>query len=278
MTTAQKIIKYLALAFAACIIVSIVSGILVGIEAFSEVLGLQDSKDENRIELNENIELSEIATNINEAEMDSLKIELAYANLRIENGEEFRIESNSNKISCVQKGSKVIVKERNNNWISKNKASELIIYIPEDKLFEEIDFEAGAGKIDIESLTAKEVSFEVGAGKTVIEQLNVSKEARIDGGVGNVSILSGVINNLDLDMGVGKFEMTAKLTGKSDIDSGIGEMNIELEDGIENYTIKASKGIGPITISNKEVSDDTEYGNGQNYIKIDGGVGSIKIK
>ena len=41
MTTAQKVIKYLALAFAAFLIVSIISGILSALYALSGVLGLQ---------------------------------------------------------------------------------------------------------------------------------------------------------------------------------------------------------------------------------------------
>lgn len=133
------------------------------------------------------------------------------------------------------------------------------------------------GEITIDAIETEKLDLELGAGETKIGKLNVSKKADIDGGVGKVSILSGTINNLKLDMGIGEFNIKSTLTGKNDIDSGVGQMNIELEDSIENYTIVASKGIGQITINNKEISSDSEYGNGQSYIKIDGGVGNIKI-
>ena len=94
---------------------------------------------------------------------------------------------------------------------------------------------------------------------------------------GKVSILSGNINELNLDMGVGKFEVTSVITGNSKINAGIGNLELNIQDNKENYTIKADKGIGSIKIDGKEVADDVTYGDGENTIKIDGGIGEIKI-
>lgn len=47
MSTAQKIIKYLALAFAIFLIVTIVSAILTGIYTISNILGLKKESTEN---------------------------------------------------------------------------------------------------------------------------------------------------------------------------------------------------------------------------------------
>ena len=44
------------------------------------------------------------------------------------------------------------------------------------------------------------------------------------------------------------------------------------------YKIKVNKGIGSITIDGKETIDGNEYGHGETYIDIDGGVGAIEIK
>ena len=79
-------------------------------------------------------------------------------------------------------------------------------------------------------------------------------------------------------MGIGKFELASNLTGRNDIDAGVGKLDLNLLDSIENYSIKADKGIGSITINRKEVSDSMQYGNGDTIIDIDGGVGSIEIK
>ena len=94
MTTLQKVIKYLALAFAIFIIVNIVSGILFGIYSLSGVLGLAKNR-ETKIENYE-----EITTNFENANIKSLKIDLAYSTLMIKKGDKIQIQSNNhtNKI------------------------------------------------------------------------------------------------------------------------------------------------------------------------------------
>ena len=272
MTTAQKIIKYLALAFAIFIIINIISGILIGLNAFSGFLGLRKEKE------NQNFEFQEIANIVNYNEIEKLDIELKYSELEIKHGEKLKVESNNKGIECIQNNRKISIKEKNRNWFSESDIRKIIIYIPINKIFNEIEIEAGAGKIDIEGLETDKLDYEVGAGETSIANLNVNKEADIEGGIGKLSILSGNINNLKLDMGVGEANIKSELIGKSDINAGIGEININLEDDIQNYTIKANKGLGTITIDNKDIANGSEYGNGENYIEIDGGIGNIKIK
>ena len=162
--------------------------------------------------------------------------------------------------------------------VFKNDARKLIVYIPENIVFELVNIEAGAGEIKIEDLETKKLSFEIGAGKVEIAKLNVLEEAKIDGGAGKVEILSGNINNLKLNVDVGEFILNDTLTGNNDIEAGIGKLEIDLKDELENYEIKVNKGIGSITIDGKEVSDNTKYGDGKTSIKVDGGIGSIIIK
>lgn len=194
MTTAQKIIKYMALAFAAVIIINIFSGILIGLGAMATVLGLTKDRGE------QNIKLETVAQIFDEKEISSLKMELSYSNLTIKTGETLKLESSNSNVKCTQNNNKLVIQERTHMWNINNEASETILYIPANMKFDDIDIDAGIGKVDI-----------------------------------------------------------------------------ELEDGVRNYTIKASKGIGSISINNEELTSDREYGNGPNYIKIDGGVGTIRI-
>ena len=123
----------------------------------------------------------------------------------------------------------------------------------------------------------QELVLNLGAGNTEISRVNVSEKCSIDGGVGKLSILSGTINNLDLDMGIGQTDLVSKITGKSDINSGIGKVSIKLLEDKDNYKFKINKGIGAIDIAGEEMKDGQEWGNGKNYIDIDGGIGEIKI-
>ena len=85
------------------------------------------------------------------------------------------------------------------------------------------------------------------------------------------------INNLDLDIGMGETNLTAKLKGKSDIDAGVGNVNITLLGNKEDYKIDIDKGLGNINIDEDSFDVDGTYGTGETFIKVDGGVGNIKV-
>lgn len=272
MSTAQKIIKYLALALAFFLIVNIISGILMGLNELASALGLRKSNN------NKTGYLEEITTDLVNSDIATLKIDIDYADLKIKRGETFKAESNNKDILCTQNNNQIIIKEENHNWMSNKESSELVIYIPEDMIFDAVKIETGAGEINIADLITKELSFEIGAGKVEIEKITVLDKAKIDGGAGKVEILSGEIHNLDLDMGVGELELTSKLTGNNDIDAGVGRLEINLTDGLDNYHLKVSKGLGSITVDGKETEDGKEYGNGESYIKVNGGIGAIEIR
>ena len=78
-------------------------------------------------------------------------------------------------------------------------------------------------------------------------------------------------------MGLGELNLTTKLIGNNVIEQGIGKLSINLTDNIENYKIRTSKGLGSITIDGNEVQDGNTYGNGENNIRIEGGMGAIEI-
>lgn len=198
-------------------------------------------------------------------------------NLTIKTGANFKIETNNPQIACKQNSNQLIIKEKH-KWFSTKNDNDLIIYIPKEMMFETVEIDTGAGNVTIEKLETKKISFDIGAGEVKMKHLNVTEEAKIDSGAGKVEILSSSIKNLDLDVGVGKFILNAKLSGKNDIDAGVGELDINLTDGIENYTIRANKGIGSISLAGKEVSENIKYGEGDTYIEIEGGIGAIDIK
>ena len=198
-------------------------------------------------------------------------------NLTIKTGANFKIETNNPQIACKQNSNQLVIKEKH-KWFSTKNDNDLIIYIPKEMMLETVEIDTGAGNVTIEKLETKKISFDIGAGEVKMKHLHVTEEAKIDSGAGKVEILSSSIKNLDLDVGVGKFILNAKLSGKNDIDAGVGELDINLTDGIENYTIRANKGIGSISLAGKEVSENIKYGEGDTYIEIEGGIGAIDIK
>ncbi len=267
MTTVQKIIKYLATTFAIFLIVTIISAILSGIYGLVNALGLRNNKAIGEMKAID-FENSEVAT---------LDIDVTFTNLIIKNGDSLKAETNNSNINCNQNYQNLQIKEKSHNWFGNNNEGDLTVYIPKNIEFETIRIKAGAGKINIEELKAKELSLNLGAGETEIKNLDVTQNCNIDGGVGKLSILSGTISNLKLDIGIGETNLTAMLNGKNDIDAGIGKLNIFLLGDKESYEIKTNKGLGSVKIDGEEMKDSQVWGNGKNYIEIDGAVGDNKI-
>lgn len=272
MTTAQKVIKYIALGFAAFLIVTIISAILSGGYALLRAFGL--------IHVDKNIVTEELKVISSEVkEISTLKIDLSCTNLDVKIGDNFKVETNNSKITFTNDNGSVKIKEENRNWLNNNKESNLIIYIPRDMIaIDETKIETGAGKINIEKLNTQSLYLELGAGDVYIKNLTVTKEANIDGGLGRTELKSCEINNLKANLGMGDFVFYGKLTGKNEIDSGVGAIDIDLMDNKGNYKINVSKGLGNVTLDGQKLEMDRVYGTGENYLDVDGGIGEIKIE
>lgn len=266
MTSAQRVIKYLALGFAVFLIITIFSSIMFGLSTVSNVFDddsdiMGDLKD----------------LNITGDNISVLDIDINAANLVIKTGEELKVETNNKYINYRLDSNKLIIKEKKHNWFFKKNKSDLVVYIPENFVFDGVSINTGAGKIEVEEINTRVLDIDFGAGKATINNLVVDSRAEIDGGAGEISILNSSINNLDLDVGVGEFTLNSKLTGNTKIDAGVGELNINVLGSIEDYEIRVDKGIGSAKLNDQDMKNERIYGTGINSIDIDGGIGSIYI-
>ena len=269
MTSAQKVIKYLAIAFASSLVVAIITGILSLLYILTGILGLSENNEVSSREMD--------ITTFENTEFDTLDIEVAYTNLTIKKSDSLKMETTNNNIKLNQENKELQIKEKSHRVFSADESQELILYIPEGLEFEKVKISAGAGKINIENLKTERLVFELGAGETEIKSLNVTDDCKIEGGAGKLSIESGEINDLKLDMGVGEINLNTILTGKNEINAGVGNLNIHLQDSKENYAIQIEKGIGNVKIDEKDFSNSEIYGNGPNFIDVNGGIGNIEI-
>lgn len=281
MTTIQRIIKYCAIAFAIFIIISIVSSILFGLNTFSEILGF--TRQERKTESSNNIysevgRAEKVEKEFDNTQIAKLKIDIEYATLTIQQGEKFKVASNTSNVEAKQTDDELVIREKNVNLFRQNNPRRIIVTVPRNTILDTIKIEAGAGELKIEKIECKKLDLDIGAGRTTIQDLNVTQKAKIAGGAGKVEILSGEIANLDLDMGVGTFKLVSSLLGDSKVNAGVGKLEMILKNGLDKYTIKTNKGIGSITVDGKQVSDGATYGKGENNIKVEGGIGSITIK
>ena len=270
MSIGQKVIKYLAIAFAIALIVGIITTIVRVVSSIPLTLKIgKNNNDSNNI-----IETSSDFENENVAFLD---IDIAYSNLTIRKGESLKVESSNKNIQCKQDKQKIEIKERKSNWFNNTKKEELIIYVPENLQFDRVSINTGAGKVNIEILNTKVLKMNLGAGETSMKNINITENAKIDTGAGKVNIKEAKINDLRCDLGIGATEISAKLLGNTRISTGVGSLKLDVFGKKEEYETKVNKGLGNVTIDEEKISDNEVVGNGENRIDIDGGVGEIKI-
>ena len=273
MSEMQKVIKYLAIAFAIFLIIAIISGIVAGGYGIIKASGLVKS--------DKNIISESIATiSDNVEEISSLKIEIKGTDMQIVKGDKLEVRTNNTYIKYSNENGNVVIKDErpDNFFFGGSYEGNVIISIPENmKEINDTEIKIGAGKIFIDKLYTKKLRLDIGAGETTINNLEISNEAKIEGGAGAIHINSGKIHNLYLETGMGAADVTADIIGNSKLETGVGTLYLNLYSGIEKYRISAEKGLGDIRCNNQPVSDHTTIGTWENYIKIEGGVGQITI-
>ena len=264
MTTLQKVIKYLAIAFAIFLTVSIIGGILSAVGLFG---GLFSS----------DAVLEEVKTYSVAADIHNLDIEINAADLYIKEGDAFSVESNLKHLKVEENGGLLTIQETKKFTGTYNGAV-LTVYVPAGTVFDNVNLTTGAGRLTIGNLSSGTLDFELGAGDVSIDSLVATKSADIEGGAGRITITNGALKDLDLDMGVGQLNLTSALTGESDFDLGVGESNITVIGNKDDYKLDIEKGIGNITVDGEGVSNIKGQGNGNNSIEVNGGIGAINLK
>ena len=263
MKNGQRLIKYGAIAFAFVLIFGIFSSIIYGIDVVFSIFD-----DSN----NDNYEMVSIDM---EDTINFLDIDVEKIDLEVKSGDDFRIEvSNVNKIRYSDEYNKLVIKEKGINLF--NDETKLFIYVPDDKIFDSVSIDTTVGSVNILKLNTKDIDLDLGMGSVVIDYLNVTRESSISAGVGELVIRDGIISDLELDMGVGDGLITASVLGESEINCGVGKLELNLNGSLNDYKIEVDEGIGDIKVDGVKLSRNV-YGNGNNYIDIDGGVGEILV-
>lgn len=276
MTTFQKVIKYLAFAFAIFLSVSIISGILRVFVALPGFFGTSPSKSETSVYEQKDLPSAKTSAASN-SEITEIKAELSASSLEIKTGDSFQVDSNSKDVEYKTDNHCLVIKEKKSNLPFHWNQVKVTVTIPKGTIFQAAEIGAGAGEVIIEELIADSLKIELGAGELQAQTLIANNSARIDGGAGSASITDGALHNAVLDMGVGELDYSGTLTGFSRVDYGIGEAQLSLTGGENDYQIALDKGVGEATINGMKMGDNSVYGTGANQIEIDGGIGEIDI-
>ena len=254
MSEGQKWIKIGAIALAVFIILIIINAILL---IFGIIGGFnRGTKDftERYTNIN-NIEIDVNASSINIVKGDSFLVEAKGVS------DNFRVNNRRNTLEI----------EEDAFWFFNNNSGEITIYVPSD--LNELVIDGGSGEIKIEDIIADRLELDLGAGLIEIASSTFYK-ADIDGGVGVIDAIDTTLSSLELDAGVGSVSIDGEILGRSTIDGGIGEINLNLSNE-SLYKFIVDKGLGDISVNGTSISGT--YGNGENVIDIDNGIGAVNI-
>lgn len=268
MSTAQKIIKYCAEAFALFLALTIISSVVIAGYKILSTVGLITSE-------NENIETKIISKQ--DDKIVSLKININNTNVEIKEGSKLEVSTNNNDLIYENEEGNIDITDKGLNVYNAANNYELIITIPTETILTSTDMTICAGKITIDALNSDKLFMDLGASKTTIDNLIVTKYAKVNGGAGKITIKNGELNNADLDLGVGKSDITCDITGDSSIDTGVGALKLNLLRAKEDYTFIIEKGVGSITFNGENIDDDVAIGSGINTLEIEAGVGKVEI-
>lgn len=265
MTDFQKLIKYLAIALAAFLIVSIFAGIF---SAFSLIGAISDGWKRP---------LNSMQDHSLSGPVTELEINIGAAELIIANSESFSLSANLQDLEVEQREGVLTVRET--VQFGKNYNGAVVrLTVPEGHVFERVHISSGAGKLQVSSLSADSLALNLGAGQAQFRELTARKNAMISTGAGELTVSGGALADLDLDMGVGKVSLKSRLSGEADIDQGIGEAELILIGAAEDYSVRVEKGLGSAKVDGQSVDNDTTCGNGPAKVEIDGGIGSIHVR
>ncbi|MGN1444260.1 MAG: DUF4097 family beta strand repeat-containing protein, partial [Acutalibacteraceae bacterium] len=184
MTAVQKAIKYLAMAFAVILSVSIIGGICTGLAGVSFIFS--DSKKEPA---------GEMQAYPIDNEVSSLSLTISAAALQIKTSDKFSVESDHKYISVSLDDGKLCINETRKAFPLFSKAVTVRLYIPEGFVFDDVQIETGAGEVEIDALSADILKLSLGAGEAEINNLSANSRADIEGGAGEVTINGGELHN-----------------------------------------------------------------------------------
>jgi len=166
------------------------------------------------------------------------------------------------QVKCSQEGGELRIKTRLwFNWIGISDYGTIDVYVPEGYQFHEADISLGAGKAEIEDLTAGELKLEIGAGEGVLYNF--------------------VTDELKMNCGAGRVEASGVLNGDAKIEAGVGQAVLNVKGTEQEFNYDIECGVGSVRVGNNThsgLASERKINNEANKtIDINCGVGDISV-
>ena len=243
MNNTQKVIKYLVTFLALMLIFFIVyipfMFISSAINGIHKVLFVTLPSDL----IMENAELDNL-------DFSKISIDVSSSNITVNDGSEFNVKSNNDKIKFEVIGDTLYVKENGNR---KSNDYKLNLTIPKE-MINLLDVKIANGNINVENV--------------IINELNIDIKH------GDVNIDNSIFNETSSNLKMGNFNFDGKINESIYINNNIGDITLMVNDNIENYKVNTTNIIGSVLINGK---NNENVNNGDKMISVKNIVGSISV-
>lgn len=171
--------------------------------------------------------------------------------------------SDEDKMQCYVEGD--TLKIRGSLITGTGSSSTMIVYLPENKNFNNVAIDVGAGNIEIDKLTGSDTDINVAMGQVVISEMETDS-LNIEVGMGNAEVKGNINYEAIVDCGMGQVVMELEGEGKDfnyNLDCGLGSLSVEgvyhiagIGDSYVNndasMEMDISVGMGTVTVSFEE--------------------------
>ena len=135
--------------------------------------------------------------------------------------------SDEDKMQCYVEGD--TLKIRGGLITGTGSSSTMIVYLPENKNFNNVAIDVGAGNIEIDKLTGSDTDINVAMGQVVISEMETDS-LNIEVGMGNAEVKGNINYEAIVDCGMGQVVMELEGEGKDfnyNLDCGLGSLSVE---------------------------------------------------
>ena len=231
-------------------------------------VSFDDDWDDDELDDTENVVSGEVFSGV-----ENLKLDIGASEVRIKTGTDDKIHVDDSRMkteNAVQKTLsddgktlEITTKMRSSFKNVRNVKGTLVIYLPKDYKFDQMDMEYGAATAEIDGLNAKSLQIESGASGCTIKNADIEE--------------------LDVETGAGSLDFYGTVEKEVDIDCGAGRVTLNLEGKVEDYNYELDSSAGSVEIGEDidlgGLSTEKSIDNGsKRTIEISNGAGSVEIR
>lgn len=231
-------------------------------------VSFDDDWDDDELDDTENVVSEEVFSGV-----ENLKLDIGSSEVRIKTGTDDKIHVDDSRMkteNAVQKTLsddgktlEITTKMRSSFKNVRNVKGTLVIYLPKDYKFDQVDMEYGAATAEIDGLNAKSLKIESGASGCTIKNADIEE--------------------LDVETGAGSLDFYGTVEKEVDIDCGAGRVTLNLEGKVEDYNYELDSSAGSVEIGEDidlgGLSTEKSIDNGsKRTIEISNGAGSVEIR